>query len=367
MSSKRLLVALGCLVGLVLLINSGGLRKGAGNLFGRDPDSGISAPGDDRSPGNRKARRSGDIPQGKKYVDPRVEKILEPKMTLLEASQFDDYLQLHGRSSRALVSVYGLTRDEGILEELKKHLDSPEALLCLSQARQVSPAEKLSYALLYIGKKPDEMQGYLLAAAIGKEAGKPDAEIVELVKKGMSAEKFSLGSDSLALDMREALASSGMSRENTEIHMMVNDDHAASLLLKGSKMIEEASNLELTSMTDPSEKNETLSEYVMIAQNFKELLPYDDRNGLYRYYTLMEKLLPKFEGDIDLGEGLGSAKELQGTLKQESTKWLEASREFTNCLKEATPVEVNEFLEKRSMLGEAAARAWLVEKRGLSS
>jgi hypothetical protein len=365
MSKKRVLaVAAG--VGVIIFLGaSGDMRRMAGRLFAQTGEHGGRA-GGAKEGANRKVDRNQDKPAPKLYVDPRVKQILAPKMSMLSADKFRDYLDLYQKSPRSLAAVYGLTADAEILADLQKHTGSPDALLCLSQASTLSPEERLDYSLQYVQTKPDEMQGYLQAAAMAKRCKKPESEILDLVKKGMAAEKFTIGSDSLSHDMREALLSSGMNQEDAEIHMLVNDHYAGSLLLKGTQMLSMASDIEIGAIEDPAQKNAALMEYLSIARNFKELLPYDNRNGLYHYYSLMEHLLPKFEGEVDLGEGLGSPDDLAKVIKAESSKMSSETREVADCLKQAPPEQVNEYLAKRASLGEPAARTWLIERNQLS-
>lgn len=142
--------------------------------------------------------------------------------------------------TRSLVAFFHLTQDPLLLDELKRHLDSPDALLSLSQAFGVPDSEKLKYAKLYLETKPDAMEGYLLAASIARRCGEPEEAVLDMVKKGM-AETFTLGSDFVSSDMRDALKSSGMGSANSEIHLILNDHHAASLLLVGTQVLEGAS------------------------------------------------------------------------------------------------------------------------------
>lgn len=364
MKKKYYLVISAVAIALVALIALPSLGKK------KDKDSG-SPSVSDVTEGEPASEREGSLrsrknptKQLKKYRDMRLAPYFDGEQQLIEVEKLEGYLRANNRSPKSLVAVYWLTKDKEILAELKRHQDVPDVALNLAMMKkEFTPDERLEFAKTYIGSKPNEMQGYLLAAEIMTKKGS-NQEAVEMMQKALFAEVLAVGDGSVSSDMKVALTSTGMDPTAVGIHLSTNDRPVRALLMTGMDMIGEVSKIEIQGAKSKEDKYGVISKYINSAFSMNELSGYVDRDLELYYQVRMKKLLSQIPDDVDLGGDLGSSKELAARLKGEERSILESRRLFYSTLKYAAPQQVDQFFQQREILGEPTAEKWFVDSFG---
>ncbi len=291
-------------------------------------------------------------------LDPRIE-IMKKDPFRIKVAALSGYLESHNRSPQSVVAAYLLSGEKELLDELRKHPDSPEAVLCLAEHAR-TPEEKQGLFKRYIELNPGDMTGYLLAAA-SVDGPKNKEEQLDLIKKGIAAETFTCGFGDIGNDLEEAVISTGMTTTEARIYLATNHNTSGGLFATSLGMVALGSQSVISAAESPEDKARAIDGFLAAAESFKEVAHYGGESCEARYNNTVVKLLGTLPGDLIL-QDKGQVSDYLATLTAEKAEFARNWRTSSELLPKASPEQVDTFFEKRRYEGYKEANRWLMEE-----
>ncbi len=298
--------------------------------------------------------------KGTEFRDPRLARA--NRLMRFKVEQLQAYLEKEGRSPKSLIAAYYLSRDEGLLEELKIHPNSPQACALLA-IHAPTPKERLHFSKLMRQLNPDNGYGWFLEAKAALDCDEEQAA-QEAFSAGVKTARFDSFPEHL-VELRKAIQGVGYDFEEARILAHSSNEwrnDATSFLPEMVKTLYAAE----ASKLDDDGRLAAATRFLRLPQILNGLGAnaslFSETSAVHTEVMIL-KSLPR---DVEYGtSGMSVADRLaqiKNWMSQESI--LRKSELSGPILGSAEPALVNEYYSRLDLFGEKAALDWLLETHG---